>query len=90
MARRILDRSRKNIFLEGVDRELFDRALAKAQAMPPPTNKLKWQIVRLIREWVDGTGRRRKTDSGATAAANPNDASSRSDWLRSRKTDVTP
>jgi hypothetical protein len=69
MARRILDRTQKNIMLEGVDRDLFDRALAKANAMPPPTNKLKWQIVRLVQEWVDGptTTKRRKTDSGATS-----------------------
>jgi len=64
MARRILDRGLKNILLEGVDRELFDRALAKAQSMPPPTNRLKWQIVRLVQEWVDGpTSKRRKTDA---------------------------
>lgn len=54
MARRLIDRSQKNILLEGVDRDLFDRALAKAQALPPPGNKLKWVIVDLIRQWVDG------------------------------------
>lgn len=59
MARRIMDRRQKTIVLEGVDRELFDRALAKAKLEAAPHNKLKWQIVRLVREWVDGPPRRK-------------------------------
>lgn len=68
MARRIIDKTQqKNILLEGVPRDLFDRALAKAKLEQPPQNKLKWQIVRLIREWVDGPpGRRRRLDAVAT------------------------
>lgn len=59
MARRIIDKGRhKNIMLERVDRDLFDRALAKAQLEPPPHNKLKWQIIRLVQEWVDRPARR--------------------------------
>jgi hypothetical protein len=49
------DPTRKTIILEGVPRDLFDRALAKGRAQEPPI-PLKWKIIELVRAWVEEGG----------------------------------